>query len=1191
MPQTFINPVSGQEEETCSVSFASQMHVASVHDGQTEAQLHKSKLLGEWGVIKGKLATGQIPDRTKVLTYEGTNAKGYIYVKDGKFYVRRYSNTGKMNEMVFDENTQNTYFKVATFKWAIPQATKLNQPSDLMESIVGVGPDQPMPMSAWGKLKKAGNDGKIPDGTVVLVNENGMDRLVYKDGKWKAQTDWNEDGNWQLFESFEHPADVLDNMNEEGWKTPPATPIPGPAASQEPKPMTQAEAKLIQQSDSLKEGDILAVAKSSSGATQYRIVMGKEDSPAPFLVMAKGPSDTAYSQIDKSDWFPDLIDDGNKWYKPEDKPEPVAAPTPKPPVAQNSASAGSMSDEDVAIMFVKIKDQLAAEKGINIKGSNPELDLEVYKAIGDQIGYQAYEVKAKIDAYKATGKKLSALKKKHVKKGDQPTAPATVTNPDPDPEPNGVPTQATESVIEDASAAAQEAVETNPNVVHSNEDIAAAYIMAKDKIVAESNGKWTLYTKNPEMDAAIYKAIQDKTGVDEAKAKHAIALYLSDPGNKLSKLKKSLIKQGKMKAEADTLKKKSTPAQMQAELNHNADTGYTPDGASNPEAPIANGPFVPRNKPKVEDLGFTGTTLGTHHAQVWADKDGNQWLFKPQDQFLTEIDVATSKLAKKLGHPAADTYEVTLNGKTGSLQRMFPGGDAFPTGLNPETTPTAHILAVQKEHVLDWLMANHDNHDKNYVLDEQGNIVGIDKGQALKFFGMDRLAWDFFPNQFEPAPNKLFKAFADGKNVALNDPSQGELKAFIEHVMAMPDQELKDLFRPYAEAAKAKGYLLNPPPYWKSHTLGPKTLPVNNVDAFLDALVKRKNSLDKDFAALYKKAKDERDKKIPPTVQVEHAVTDEPGDISHIPENVKETYKNHVGSLYAADTPEVIYTKLTNGIQHFKGGIFTGLPQEHLGKMSVLQAVRVMDELKAKKANVPNGHLYEKKLVDWLISPAGKEFFQKQKDKEEALAKMEQMKANQPDLPADSALFTNIEEDEVRKWQSEQTPWTEGQKESLRHYTSNQGYTEMNGNLRGSGYKNDRVDKHVSNARAGMRPIHRAITTHRGTTAISFGLADNGSENDLLYGLVGTLHKQIGFSSASFGSRAGFGTKPVIIHFECPPGMPAAYVKDISHYRHENEILLDHALEVRVLKVWETGSGWSKQYHVQVRVENWEGKQ
>jgi hypothetical protein len=138
----------------------------------------------------------------------------------------------------------------------------------------------------------------------------------------------------------------------------------------------------------------------------------------------------------------------------------------RPSVAAGTAakaSVGAMSDEDVATLFVVIKDDLAKEKGINIKGVNTALDKEVFQNIGDRIGYTAIEVSNKVSAYRATGKKLSVLKKKALrnkpvlpKKPSQPAVPKEMARKKTgitwESEPNGVPTQATVALEEEILA-------------------------------------------------------------------------------------------------------------------------------------------------------------------------------------------------------------------------------------------------------------------------------------------------------------------------------------------------------------------------------------------------------------------------------------------------------------------------------------------------------------------------------------------------------------------------------------------------------------------------------------------------------------------------------------------------------------------------------------------------------------------
>lgn len=831
MPTSFTNPYTGATDSTCSVSFGDMASTASVHDTQTEAQFNKAKLKGEWGVIKAKVAKGEVPKGTKILTFTGASGKaGYAYVGPHKtIRMKMFPGSGKPAlDFPWSDDSQDAYFKTEGFKFSIPNSTKADKPDDLLEKYTGVGPrvDVSHTWKFWYELNK--NKNKFPDGYIAAINDPAGFRLVSGGGKWVAQK-LNSDGDWENTNFDASDPSSVTFLAHDGWKTPhPGANDPGPA------PASQ-----------------------------------------------------------------------------------VAAPTPSPAVAQTSTSVGSMTDEDVATMFVQVKDKLATEKGINIKGSNPDLDKEVFEAIGKQIGYTAAEVKAKVDNYKATGKKLSALKKKTLKKSGDPVtvAPATPVNPHPVSAPNGVPTVASTPIVNTAANNVSATVSSTPTAFYQPEDVAAAFIIAKDKVVADSGGKWTLYSKNDEMDLEIAVQVGLKTGLNPAQQKKAIAEYLSDSSKKLSTLKKSLIKQGKMKAEADTLKKKTTPAATTATINSHAASGYTPPATSSTNAGVP-------------------------------------------------------------------------------------------------TTPTP---AAKKK------------------ASDSGDISGINKVQQ------------------------------------------------------------KDIF---------------------------------------------------------------------------------------------DTFKGGYQGKYLTDSPGAIYDNL--------GAVAAYAQGKGYGELTTLQVMRVIDAYSAEKFGVANGNLFEKKVVEFLVTSAGKKHVEEgkakalkaaadAKKKAEAQKIKDQMMANQPPLPSDSAMFQNVEQDYVRSWQGRQKPWEIEEKISLRYYTSNAGYTAMNAELRPGGRGSAATKAHCKQARSGMRPIDKPILVHRGTTAISFGLAEFG-ENDLLYGLVGGLFKQEGFSSTSFGKKAAFGFKPVIIHFECPVGTPAAYVKDISHYQSENEILLDDNIEVRLLRVWEEGG----QYHCQVRVEKWD---
>jgi hypothetical protein len=524
---TIDNPYSGEEEESCSVSFGAQQAFlgSSVSNEQTEAEFNASKLKGEWGVILAKMKKGQIPDGTKVLSYTNTDTggRGFLYVKGGQLHKRSYFSNGKMTDKVSSEETAQLFIDSTQLEVSIPQ-TVSPKPKP-----------EPIPLTK-ADILKIGNRplSGLGNGEVLAVKASGEYVAYNKASNMYAVYADSGTGPQEVASGF-----FLDELikENEGWLKP-----DGKTGTPKAKPAT----------------------------------------------VASPPLPTAQ----------------------------VAAPTPVSPVNSGSVSVGSMSHEDVSAMFVKIKDDLAKEQGLNVKGANPALDALVYKAIGDKTGYTADEVKAKIDAYKAAGNKLSALKKKvmagtykvpegkNTGNAPQPTkaspaaplnTPKATSKPVSDPKPNGVPTVATPKLADEAKAEVAAAVAADPAKVYSDEDVAAAYIIAKDKIVAASNGKWTLYTKSDELDFAIAVEVGLKTGgLNPTQQKQAIANYLGS-GKKLSVLKKQLIKQGTLKPQADTLKKSGaakTQAEKEAEVAAKAEAGYTPTST-----PATGTPPVDTGKP------------------------------------------------------------------------------------------------------------------------------------------------------------------------------------------------------------------------------------------------------------------------------------------------------------------------------------------------------------------------------------------------------------------------------------------------------------------------------------------------------------------------------------------------------------------------------------------------------------------
>ena len=242
---------------------------------------------------------------------------------------------------------------------------------------------------------------------------------------------------------------------------------------------------------------------------------------------------------------------------------------------------------------------------------------------------------------------------------------------------------------------------------------------------------------------------------------------------------------------------------------------------------------------KPEKFKYVGKAKvgGAHEKEFWVDEDGNKWLFKPvgrsSDDFVGYGEEAAYKIGCLIDPDAIEVRTIRLNGRVGSIQK-------WKTGLAKEhdfsaidvTSLTADEIAqVQREHVIDWLISNHDGHSRQFLRAKNGKVYGIDKGQLFKFLGEDRLAIDYHPNgvcgEREPFYNTLFRAAKQGKVTV--DPSV--TLRYIREVERISDDDYLALLRPYIEGR------------FGSEELKKK--------AFCDLALARKHNLSSDFEGFY----------------------------------------------------------------------------------------------------------------------------------------------------------------------------------------------------------------------------------------------------------------------------------------------------------------------------------------------------
>lgn len=167
---------------------------------------------------------------------------------------------------------------------------------------------------------------------------------------------------------------------------------------------------------------------------------------------------------------------------------------------------------------------------------------------------------------------------------------------------------------------------------------------------------------------------------------------------------------------------------------------------------------------------------GAGYKEVYTDGK-KEYIWKPaidkggsnEEPFRAAAQAAFANFAKQVRPDHIGiSLDVGDDGKVGTLQELVPLADDKDLRNTPPTKLTGQEQEdVAVEHMLDWVMSQHDSHKANLVRTADGRIVSIDKEQGWKYVESDRLDTEFHPNakygEAEPYYNTFWRDFKDGK--------------------------------------------------------------------------------------------------------------------------------------------------------------------------------------------------------------------------------------------------------------------------------------------------------------------------------------------------------------------------------------------------------------------------------------------
>lgn len=202
------------------------------------------------------------------------------------------------------------------------------------------------------------------------------------------------------------------------------------------------------------------------------------------------------------------------------------------------------------------------------------------------------------------------------------------------------------------------------------------------------------------------------------------------------------------------------------------------------------------------------------------NQNGQEYLFKPavrkgtveEELFRAEVQVLASKLQEIISpDTAVECKLIEIDGKIGTIQPKIKVDSQKTKKIegyywNKNVLDESIARQFMREYIVDYCLCNYDSHYRNFIVDENGNLRGIDKEQSLRYIKDSETDGDlkfdgYHPNAIygeqPPIYGKIFRDIEDGK---ISSDVLCEVTKGIERVRKTPKEDFLNMFKPYIRA-------------------------------------------------------------------------------------------------------------------------------------------------------------------------------------------------------------------------------------------------------------------------------------------------------------------------------------------------------------------------------------------------------
>lgn len=226
---------------------------------------------------------------------------------------------------------------------------------------------------------------------------------------------------------------------------------------------------------------------------------------------------------------------------------------------------------------------------------------------------------------------------------------------------------------------------------------------------------------------------------------------------------------------------------------------------------------------------------GTGDMFLCKDKFGMNYIFKPAyrkntdiyQPYREEVQVIASELQERISpQTAVKCKHCEIEGKKGTIQPKIELNETKTEGISEYYFKDSKldeklVRQFMREYVVDFCLCNYDATFRNFIVDLNGNLRGVDKEQSFKYIvneSEDGQDIDFFmkknPNEKYGAKPPIYgKIFNDIINGNINISVLKELRDAITELNDIPNEEYMKKFEPYINSlnidSKKKSLIYN----------------------------------------------------------------------------------------------------------------------------------------------------------------------------------------------------------------------------------------------------------------------------------------------------------------------------------------------------------------------------------------------